>query len=325
MFWTPESNAGNSTIQQINLEGLTVVDGWTAHNTTRQLSGLRAGQQLRHDPMTLDSTWSPAQPGSNFVYHGTASQYQASMWPDQFEERPFNALAARQNINQLAPKDAGPVVFTSFSPLRAFLWAAFTTHLPANIPYREDLFHMQKPWMARGRSYQGVVVFQFRSPQPAPQGLSYYIIPRGLETRWGQKSTQTGRGDVRPGNVWQYYREIHGQDGTSWPDLVHGLEYGSQRTLLAPFHTNMWRTAHKYGPAVDQLNAGHRGTYAISFRQSDRSSTQPAAPTQPGPTKHKDDKNDDGKGGRKHGEKFGSVGRAFLKVKKSLGSMRKGH
>lgn len=317
MFGTPESNSGNGAIQQIDLVGRTLLDGWTAHNTTRQLSGLRAGQQLSHDPMMLNATWTPAQPGSNFVYHGTASHYyRADRWPDQFEETPFNALSARQNINQLAPEDAGPVVFTTVSPLRAFLWAAFTSHLPANIPDRAVLSHMQKPWTARGRSYRGIVVFQFTSRQPAPQGLSCYVIRSGLETRWGQKSIQSGRGDIPRGHAWQSYREIHGQDGMAWPDLVHGLEYGSQRTQLTASHTNMWRTAHKDGPALDQLNAGHRGTYAISFMQSDRSSTQPSASTKPGPTK--DDKGNDGKGGRKHGQKFGTVGKAYLKMKKSI-------
>ncbi|TIC99040.1 hypothetical protein CH35J_006390 [Colletotrichum higginsianum] len=107
------------TVQQVILRGRTVLEAWTTTPTTRQLSMMKEDQKrLHHDPENLNPAWTPRQAGSSPVYHG--SIVSNPHWALQFTNNPFDALDARTNANQMVT-DAFGVIFTTFSPLRAFL------------------------------------------------------------------------------------------------------------------------------------------------------------------------------------------------------------
>ncbi|KAK1675766.1 hypothetical protein BDP55DRAFT_149788 [Colletotrichum godetiae] len=119
----------------------------------------------------------------------------------------------------MSPSPPVSVVSTTFSPLRAYLSAAFNPYL---------------------QKYSGVVLFQFNTMQPAPPGPTHYNIEEGKEEAWGARSLR----DINcaPEEVpWGRFREIHGQEGSVWPDVVHVLEYGDQLRQLTQPGTNMWR------------------------------------------------------------------------------------
>ncbi|KAK1573666.1 uncharacterized protein LY79DRAFT_568136 [Colletotrichum navitas] len=290
------------TVQQVILRGHTVLEAWTKNETTRQLSMMRKGQErLRHDPENLDPTWTPRHAGSNPVYHG--SIIRDDEWPRLFNETPFDALSPRINSNQMVT-DAFPVIFTAFSPLRAFLWAAFQKGLPRMAPNTQDILCTHNTWVSGGRAYQGVVLFKFHSTQPSPASLTHYVIPEGKENEWGSKSLHGNNKAINERRVWDYYRTIHGQSGDVFPDLVHGLEYGQQLTALTPFSTNMWRTIWRAGAASNHLNAQHAATYAISFEIGSAAEPPPPPPAKtmekPGDGGNKDQDKGGGKGGLSH-------------------------
>ncbi|KAK2041433.1 hypothetical protein LZ31DRAFT_586500 [Colletotrichum somersetense] len=291
------------TVQQVTIRGHTILEAWTKNETTRQLSMMRKGQErLRHDPDNLDSTWTPRQAGSSPVYHG--SIIRDKNWPLKFNETPFDALSPRINSNQMVT-DAFGVIFTAFSPLRAFLWAAFEGNLPHMTPNPQDMLNTHNPWISDGRTYRGVVLFRFHATQPAPAGLTHYVIPEGREDEWGSRSLSGNNQAINERRVWDYYRNLHGQSGDVFPDIVHGLEYGQQRTGLTTFRTNMWRTIWRAGAAASHLNSQHTATYAINFELG-----SPVVP--PPPASKTVGKSDDGKDKDKDMGKNGKDGKATI-------------
>ncbi|KAF6820627.1 hypothetical protein CPLU01_12716 [Colletotrichum plurivorum] len=294
MFDVPDEKS----IEQINLRGRTIVEGWTSNPATTRLSCLGRGQHLGHDPANLGPMWTPNTPGANYVYHGTASHYRFPGWIPMFNKTPFKALLPFPNPNQMSPMSI-PGVFTAFSPLRAFLWSAFKDHLCSMTPSAEELGHMQQPWICDGQTYHGLVLFQFYGTQPSPDGLTNYTIPVGKEKAWGDLSSGGLTQGIATDDAWEHYTSIHGQGKGDWPDLLHGLEYEPQRSQLAPFRTNMWRTLWKGGKATVHLNSQHAATFAIHFDLSEA-----VRPPKPGPQadntqKPKDDGDDGhGKGGK---------------------------
>lgn len=252
-------------MQQVILRGRTVLEAWTTTPTTRQLSMMKKDQdRLHHDPENLNPAWTPRQAGSSPVYHG--SIVSNPHWALQFTNNPFDALDARISPNQMVT-DAFGVIFTTFSPLRAFLWAAFHSVMPRVTSDAADILQTQNTWISGGKSYRGVVLFKFNSIQPAPVELTSYVIPEGKEAEWGNRSLLSVGISINKQRAWGHYRDIHGQSGDNFPDVVHGLEYGQQLTGLTPFHTNMWRTIWRDGTASSHLTSQHAATYAISFER----------------------------------------------------------
>jgi len=76
------------------------------------------------------------------------------------------------------------------------------------------------------------------------------------------------RGGLRsPDSLWttSQFRNIHHESSNQWPDVIHGLEIQSSRTMLQPFIRNLWRTVWCSQAAKRELNSRHLRTYAISF------------------------------------------------------------
>jgi hypothetical protein len=120
-----------------------------------------------------------------------------------------------------------PVVWTAFSPLRAFLWAVFRGEVVSNIPGPTTQSKSNQPWHYGNKTYEGVLVLQFSPSQPSPPGCSSYTIPIGKEEQWtniAAASNNVVSTAESTKNLWQRFATIHRQGKESeWPDLVHGL------------------------------------------------------------------------------------------------------
>ncbi|KAJ5012689.1 hypothetical protein K4K57_003943 [Colletotrichum sp. SAR 10_99] len=296
----------SSPVEQVTLRGPTLLQAWLDNPVTRRLSQKGPGSgALAHDPMNLDSRWTPATAGHNYVYHGTSCT--TDSFTSKFNNRPFNALEARQNTNQMSIPVIG-VIFTAFSPLRSFLWGAFQGAADAMAPSAASFGHADEVWSCGGRRFKGVPLFQFSAQQPAPSNLSYHIIPEDQAEEWGEDSlklaSQKNDKSIPLTKLWPQYTKFHGQKGDrEWPDIVHGVEYGKQKDALQPFRTNMWRTIWKEGPAVNHLNANHRATFAITVElvpgTKPDSSSKGESSTKKPPPKDGDDDDDQPKGKKK--------------------------
>ncbi|KAK1640039.1 hypothetical protein BDP81DRAFT_508837 [Colletotrichum phormii] len=240
-------NATTFNIQQIHLRGRTILEAWASEPKTRQLSCISRGRELQPDPESLhvSPSWTPATtPGNNFVYHGSAGHYTDTVWRESFANAPFYSMAALDRTNQMSPPPPVNVVSTTFSPLRGYLWAAFNRCLLSMISARNILPKMQTNWTVGGAEYSGVVLFQFNTTQPAQSGLTHYIIEEGKEESRGARSLRDTT--WAPEEVsWGRFRDLHGQEGSVWPDVIHGLEYGGQLRQLTHPRTNRWRTTWK--------------------------------------------------------------------------------
>ncbi|KAL0931969.1 uncharacterized protein CTRU02_212922 [Colletotrichum truncatum] len=228
-----EDEFGDRTIEKVHLRGSTIIEAWANDPRMRNLSGwhgLKAMDELvgARDP-ALPPTWTPATPGLQCVYHGTAHHYnyKEDSWPDSFINANFTALSARQlgRANQLAPIQV-PQVSTVFSPLRAFLWAAFEDQI-CLLTSSDKLASPRRGWRCGGDEYSGIVLFRFSNVEPVPADLRSYIIPDGQENAWGERSYSLAPVNIDEKLAWYHYRDLHEQlsEGGEWPDVVHGLDF----------------------------------------------------------------------------------------------------
>lgn len=308
-----QSSSFNQAIKQVDLQGPTILSAWAAHPETRRLSMWTAGQkENQNDPSNLSKAWTPETPSANYVYHGTANHYNEPLWADCFVDKPFKALEASHRPNQMAPQSIG-VVYTAFSPLRAYLWAAFKNHIYRMSPNAADLVHMKQSWVCKGNSYRGIILFEFSSVQPHPGFLTHFTISKGSETRWHQLTELSRGGGVLRDKAWQHYKSVHSQTGQVWPDIVHGLESGQQKESLEPFRTNLWRTIWQEGNGVNELNSRHSNTFAITFAKP-KAMAGSSSNKEPSSQQKKKDDGGDGEGGG------GGNGRGTLR--KTLGGLK---
>ncbi|KAH7389925.1 hypothetical protein BKA66DRAFT_460142 [Pyrenochaeta sp. MPI-SDFR-AT-0127] len=295
----PSANSGGGTsgkIVQVKLEGPTIRQAWAMNAT---LVDARYGATLsKLEEWSPDSKYVPKEPGAYSVYHGTAAHFGLSAWPDRWNE-PKLDLSPSVAPNQMSPGGIG-VVYTAFSPLRAFLWAAFQEHMYANTPAPKGMSWLSTSWTSAGQTFTGVAVFSFDVVQPKPSTppMSACIVPQGKERAWHEKAIQMSEGLSWHNNLeqaWQNMSPLHGStDIKSWPEVLHSMEFGEQRAFLTPFKTNMWRTCWS-GQGVDALNSAYRNTMAITFvKSTPPPQLKTSAPLQTPPKN--DDNGDEGKG-----------------------------
>jgi hypothetical protein len=201
----PSEAEEKAMIRQVRLKGPTIRQAWFDNKQLRDL-----------EPSTH---FTPEEFGGYDVFHGTDHQLNSPIWCKVWNDTPFS-LVAFQTMNQMAPPVL-PVAFTSFSPLRAFLWATFKSNLYLNVPNQQ----MQtKKWSVQGTQYEGLAVFQFRSQQPKMPGLSSYSVPKGKEEEWAN-AVKLMYG-VASNKYWSSLRKFHNDESEEWPEMVHGREYG---------------------------------------------------------------------------------------------------
>jgi hypothetical protein len=245
-------------LHQIKLKGRTIIEAW---QNSEDVAKFQLSQ-------SFPPGWTPQTPGAFDVFHGTSAHLESEVYKDEISDSPFYALKRRANPNQMTP-DTVPCIYTAFSALRCFLWAAFLAEViqdpPPPGPARTPFLKLQKDWTTGGKVYRGVVLFHFGSSQSNAGNLSYYIIPAGLENKWF-RHVNSYRGSSRsPGNLWREFRAIHQEDTAMWPDIIYGQEIASSQNQLKPFIKNFWRTVWCSEIANSELNKRHIRTYSISF------------------------------------------------------------
>ena len=166
-------------IVQVELTGPNITTAWKNNSTV-----VNRQYNTNYTLLKLETTYAlprdktPADAGSYDVFHGTNRHLTGLPdWPDKWHSRALNLRGADQAC-QMNPMGVR-VVYTSFSPLRAFLWAAFKDHIYRNVPGTIDREFMSSTWTTQGRTYRGVAVFAFSTATPTPsRRLSHVTLPK---------------------------------------------------------------------------------------------------------------------------------------------------
>jgi len=241
------------TFKQVILVSPNLYEAWNRLSFTRNLE----------NTCPQSSTWTLSQPGGLYVYHRTAVHLDHADFILALANRPFNGLMGNSQRNQITQgKESIPVVWTVFSPFRAFLWAEFVADVIEDIPGPKAQSRLTSVWQCGNKTYEGVIVLQFSSTQSSPPGCSSYTIPIGQEEQWSAiAAAGSGLASNEPTkNFWAKFATIHNQAGGSeWPDLVHGLELRSSR-----FTKQFWRTVW-FGQGIQSLNSRHSQSLAIRY------------------------------------------------------------
>jgi len=238
--------------------------------------------------------WTPSQHSSFPVFHGTSVHYKHPDWPDAWQNEKLN-IRAEDKPSQMAPLGV-PVVYTAFSPLRSFLWAAFPNHIYISVPGAKNIGWMNRAWYSNGHEFRGLAIFQFKAIQPADSKLNAVCIPPGNGNQWANTvQGLASAGKVTTQTAWNSTKTLHGSNvAHTWPHVLHGLEFGQQHQFLQQFRGNMWRSAWLDGEAVDLLNKNYINTIAISFELTAPPPSLTLTPTS-SKTQPKKKPDDDGK------------------------------
>lgn len=291
-------------VTQVTLKGASILSAWRDNDTIVD-SRYNATLKKLEDMFSLGKNGKPDQAGGPTVFHGTNAHFKGPLqhWPNFWEDETVGLEAASAGC-QMNPPGVN-VVYTAFSPLRAFLWAAFQGVMYQNIPGRENISFMNKGWSSQGRSFKGIALFGFDTITPAPQSLSWAMIPERDGPAFSSRVTDLRNGGTltksakwTPDGAWARLRETAGSNTDAWPQVLHSKEFGQQEQWLHNFHCNLWRTCWLEGEALNVLNKSYRFTVAIEFIHVPKPAAPPkAAITIPKEPK-KEDK-EDGKGGWK--------------------------
>jgi len=309
-------------ITQVTLRGASILSAWKENDT---VVDHRYNATLRKlvDIFSLAKNDKPDQAGGPTVFHGTAAHFKgpSQNWPNFWENATVD-LAPASSGCQMNPPGVN-VVYTAFSPLRAFLWAAFQGTMYQNIPNRENLNFMNQSWTSQGRAFKGVAMFAFDVTTPAPQSLIWAMIPERDGPAFSSRVEELRRGgsgkapDWNPDDAWVRLRETAGSNSDTWPQVLHSREFGQQQRDLANFRCNLWRSCWLEGKGLDVLNNSYKFTVAIEFIHVPRPAAPPKAAITIAKESKKDDK-EDGKGGWKGlKHKFSKL--SLSKGKKSAG------
>jgi len=279
---TSESEpAQNPRIIQVNLEGPNIKSAWSKNRTIVDRRYKWTIRQL--EEFGPDYAYTADKAGSFSVFHGTIAHHKFPDWISDWNDEKMS-LSSGDEGGQMAPFGLG-VVYTSFSALRSFLWAAFQEHLYRNLPGAKDEAVLRKSWTSNGQTFTGVAVFAFEIVQPRPNARMHaYTIPRGTEQQWANKMGEmSGRIWKNKGKeAWEHIMaNSRPKDIKQWPEILSASEYGQQESSLSPFKVNLQRTCWS-GSGIEYLNSQYRYTMAISFRKVlPPTSTIPRLPAAP--------------------------------------------
>ncbi|KAK3343450.1 hypothetical protein B0T25DRAFT_554354 [Lasiosphaeria hispida] len=263
-------------IQQIDLEGPTIAEAWCANATTNAMENLALSVPSDANPSSMAFRALP-------VYHGTD-------WPvednEYIRDDPQRGLLTPHVCpNQVAPTSGAvlQVVWTGFSPLRCFLWAAFKSEVLHQIPTGRIKAKLERSWNCRpftsgsssssSHTHFGVTLFKFRPSLPSAFDQTSYVMPRGREAEWERicknhdRPAGITRAEVDPHikRLWDQFSTIHGGALDTWPNALHCHEFRPQLNMLRSFTRQLWRTVW-FDEGLKVLNDSHEVTYAISFK-----------------------------------------------------------
>ncbi|KAK3339624.1 hypothetical protein B0T25DRAFT_360914 [Lasiosphaeria hispida] len=168
--------------------------------------------------------------------------------------------------NQVAPPHPClPILWTGFSPLRCFLWAALRGEVLQPVPCATVGTKLGMPWRCEDHEHVGILLFKFRPSLPSAPGQASYVIPPGREQEWASLTQGVPEeGTVGVGAQWRLFSRTHGNAHSTWPEATHCREFGQQLTMLSAYVKQFWRTAW-FGDRITALQESHEVTYSISF------------------------------------------------------------
>lgn len=261
-------------IQQISLEGPTIAEAWRANATTNAMENLALSVDPDADPSSMAFRALP-------VYHGTDWAIEDN--EDTIDDPRRGRLERFVSRNQVAPTSGRvlPVVWTGFSPLRCFLWAAFKAEVLHQVPTGAVKDRLERSWncappMSGSSSlhiHSGVTLFKFRPSLPSAFDQTHYVMPKGREAEWERICRNHDVWDWTPlagvashvKHLWDQFSTIHGGALDTWPNTLHCHEFGPQLNMLRSYTRQLWRTVW-FDAGVEALNNSHEVTYAISFK-----------------------------------------------------------
>lgn len=265
----PDAGQAAPPITQIHLKGATIKDAWNNNPEALKISP--------SEQMSSHQQWSPADMGNvAHVFHGTASHLEGSheelLMDIALGSFPVH-LARSDGPNQLVPVGVDHWgIFTSFSAMRAFLWALFFAEVINDPTGSTPATPGARTFTMRGQSYQGVILVRlFSSPsesfQPSTSGLSSYTIPRGKETEWAMATAAYS--SICPHPFWpSRIQHIYQQPTEDYPDLIHGMDLPAVRNALQPLPCSqqlLWQTAWTKKNAATTLKGNADRIFVISF------------------------------------------------------------
>ncbi|OAG20859.1 hypothetical protein CC77DRAFT_1020498 [Alternaria alternata] len=204
-------------VTQVTLRGASILSAWRNNETVvdpRYNATLRKLEEI----FGLAKNAKPDESGGPNVFHGTTAHFKegAQQWPDSWENSALN-LHPASNGCQMNPPGVG-VAYTAFSPLRAFLWAAFQGTIYQNIPSRDNINFMNKAWTSQGRPFRGVALFGFDATTPAPQSLTWAMVPEREGATFSSRveslrTSGSSKGSFwTPNDAWARLRETVGNE-----------------------------------------------------------------------------------------------------------------
>ncbi|KAK0729460.1 hypothetical protein B0H67DRAFT_215 [Lasiosphaeris hirsuta] len=254
----PSTDTEPCSVIQLKLEGSTILEAWNGNPTTRAMEQLANSHERGADPSRSSFRALP-------VYHGTDALRRSSTQDTEVAVR-HGLLYGSVTENQVAPcRRQLPVLWTGFSPLRYFFWAAFKSEVLHPVPSTTIGNKLKMPWKCGDHEHVGVLVFRFQPALPSAPGEASYIIPPGREQDWTYLS-RIPEG-VTPDALWRLFAPIHHNVQPTWPETLHCQEYGVQRLMLSPYIKQFWRTGW-FDAGITTLRASHQATYSISFTQT---------------------------------------------------------
>lgn len=126
--------------------------------------------------------WSSSSHSTLPVYHGT-------MVPAKLLDRPqglwdHGLIIEFGRANELSPRGAA---YTSFSALRSFLWAVFSSLLTEIDISQHQGELLMRQWSVNPCNYHGIFLMEFTMPIPPPVGHTHIVL----------NAEQAGQGDKR--------------------------------------------------------------------------------------------------------------------------------
>ncbi|KAI5464380.1 hypothetical protein BGZ63DRAFT_377560, partial [Mariannaea sp. PMI_226] len=240
--------------------------------------------------------WSPSVAGGAPVYRGMAIQHEYLQHARTIE----HYLSTNPSTFRRVPgkttffPDDGHLsgIYTSFSALRSFLWAAFKAEILYHCLDKTAGRALTDSFQMRGQTFHGVLLLKFHPDQPAPPGLTSFTIAEGKELDWRHTvfSWRPSRQQLRPTKastsppraIWEHdLKHIHQQDTRDYPDIIHGRDMPVLRDAFLDWpckQSLLWQTAFMSPAAANQLNSRLVAIYAISFERPQVGHEQEAQP-----------------------------------------------
>ncbi|KAK0722856.1 hypothetical protein B0T26DRAFT_237675 [Lasiosphaeria miniovina] len=198
----PSTDTEPCSVIQLELEGSTILEAWNGNQTTRAMEQLANSYERGADPSNFSFRALP-------VYHGTDALRGIPTFEMQATVR-YGLLYGSVAANQVAsPSPCLPVLWTGFSPLRCFLWAAFKGDVLQLVPNATVGNKLKMPWKCGDHEHVGILVFKFQPALPSALGEASYIIPPRLEQEWSsqpQVLERVTRKGATPGDCGGYSR-----------------------------------------------------------------------------------------------------------------------